>query len=237
MREEDARELRRLIPQLLRLLTDVASGSRDPSDADAEYRLLHREIRRLLTAYGEECICPWRNAWEWAGRSAKDPDWEQTLVNRAQKARFLCGLEEPPPWTLEDYFRDGDPDDVPFRDEFVASLEPHKQQILIAALERELAFRGTRVLEARTDGHLMGCSGARGEKTTVKMYKIRHGSAFGEVVLRVFFETASGFRLVLLHGYDKGADASDSREEQEAKIACQRRSDLMRQRAAGMAQA
>lgn len=62
MTEEDAKELRRLIPQLLQVLSDIASGARDPGDADAEYRHLHREVRRILTAYGEECICPWRNA-------------------------------------------------------------------------------------------------------------------------------------------------------------------------------
>jgi hypothetical protein len=58
MREEDANEPRRLIPTLLDLLASIASGARDPSDAAAEYVHLHREVRRILTAYGEECICP-----------------------------------------------------------------------------------------------------------------------------------------------------------------------------------
>lgn len=237
MTEEDAKDLRRLIPQLLQVLSDIASGARDPGGADEEYRHLHREVRRILTAYGEECICPWHNAWEWFGRAARDPDWQRTLAERAQKARFLCGLDEPPPWAFEDYFRDGDPDDVPFGDEFVASLEPHKKVVLQTALDEQLAFRGTGVLEDWTAGHTMECSGARGSRTRVMMFKIRKGSDFGEVVLRVFFETASDYRLVLLHGYDKGADPSTVRERQEAKVACQRRSDLMRQRAAGIVRA
>lgn len=130
--------------------------------------------------------------------------------------------------------RDGDPDDVPFWDEFVAGLDHHKQVVLQTALDTELAFRGTRLLEDWTVAHTMECSGKPGFRTNVKMFKIRAGSAFGEVVLRVFFETASDYRLVLLHGYDKGADPSEARERQEAKIACARRSDLMRQRDAGI---
>jgi len=233
VREEDANELRRLIPTLLDLLTSVASGARDPSDAAAEYVHLHREVRRILTAYGEECICPWPNVWGWAGTAARDASWQVTLAKRALKARILCGLDEPPPWTFDDYFRDGDLNDMPFWDEFVASLEPHKQAVLDASLTRELAFRGPGVLDDWTKGHPMQCSGTRGSRTNVMMFKIREGSPYGEVVLRVFFITASDYRLVLLHGYDKGADVSDARERREADVACDRRADVLRQRATG----
>ena len=43
---------------------------------------------------------------------------------------------------------------------------------------------------------------------------------------RVFFDTAPGRTIVLLHGYDKGAGDSPSRERREADEACRRREDL-----------
>jgi hypothetical protein len=147
----------------------------------------------------------------------------------------MCGLDEPPPWKLEDYQRGGDPADVPFWDEFVAGLEPTKQVILDASLSRELAFRGLGILDDWTKGHPMPCSDRPGARTSVFMFKVRQGSGTGEVMLRVFFMTASGYRLILLHGYDKGADTDDAREQREAVEACARREDVMRQRAAGTA--
>jgi hypothetical protein len=233
VKDEDAAGLRRLIPLLLELLTAVATGDKEPTEAAADYRHLHGEVRRILVSYGEECICPWPNVFGWAGTAAKDPDWQLNLVRRASKARILCGLDEPPPWTLVDFYRDGNPDDVPFWNEFAASLEPQKQAILDASLTRELAFRGMGVMDDRTKGHTMPCSDKPGARTNVFMFKIRQGSGAGEVLLRVFFITASGYRLVLLHGYDKGADTDDAREQREAAEACARREDVVKQRAAG----
>jgi len=62
------------------------------------------------------------------------------------------------------------------------------------------------------------------------MYKIREGAGQGEVQLRVFFVTRGDYTLVLLHGYDKGADLDKARELREAAIACERRLDVLRQR-------
>lgn len=45
-------------------------------------------------------------------------------------------------------------------------------------------------------------------------------------MLRVFFDTAPGHTIVLVHGYDKGADPSGSGERAEANTACERRADL-----------
>jgi hypothetical protein len=61
------------------------------------------------------------------------------------------------------------------------------------------------------------------------MYKIRQGEGQGEVALRVFFVTDDGFRLVLLHGYDKGSDLDPARELREAEVACERRLDFYSQ--------
>jgi hypothetical protein len=233
LKDQDREDLRRLIPELLALLSSVASGERDAVSAGGEYGYLHPEVRRILGAYGEECICPWPTIFGWAGTAVKSADWEALLAERATKSRLLCGLDEPPPWTLEDYLRDGNEDDTPFWTEFAATLEPHKQAILLSGLRRELSFYGTRIIDNDTKGHLMQCSGTRGAKTSVFMYKIREGAPQGEVHLRVFFITGGvGYRLVLLHGYDKGADVDKARELREAEVACQRRLDVLRQRSA-----
>lgn len=233
LKDEDAAELRRLIPLLLDLLTAVADGDQAPTEAAVDYRHLHGEVRRILASYGEECICPWPNVYGWAGTAWKDAEWQVNLARRASKARILCGLDEPPPWTLIDYYRAGNANDVPFWNEFVASLEPHKQAILDTSLTRELAFRGLGVMDDWTKGHPMPCSDKPGARTNVFMFKIRQGSGAGEVLLRVFFVTASAYRLVLLHGYDKGADTDEAREQREAAEACVRREDVLKQRTAG----
>jgi hypothetical protein len=227
MREHDAAELRGLLPLLLDLLAKVASGEVQPWDADADYRRLHSEVRAILTAYGEPCVCPWPTVWGWHGTAAADPDWQTTLARRASKARILCGLDEPPPWTFIDYYRRGDQDDVPFWADFAGNLEPHKQAILDDSLNRELAFLGPGVMSDWAKGHLMPCSDKPGSRTRVYMYKIREGAGQGEVVLRVFFMTTANYRLVLLHGYDKGADPDPARESREADEACGRRDDYL----------
>lgn len=229
MREKDAAELRRLLPLLLELLAKVASGDLQPWDADADYRRLHGEVRAILAAYNEPCVCPWPTVWGWHGTATADPDWQSTLAKRASKTRLLCGLDEPPPWTFVDYYRHRDQDDVPFWTEFVANLEPHKQVILDTSLHRELAFLGPGVMSDWTKGHVMPCSDRPGSRTRVYMYKIREGSGQGEVVLRVFFMTTANYRLVLLHGYDKGADPDPAREDREADEACVRRDDYLNQ--------
>lgn len=235
MTDEDAAELRRLIPRLLAVLSAVASGDQDPTEAEVAYRQLHGDVRAILSKYGEACICPWPNVYGWAGTAAKDENWQVSLANRAARARILCRLDEPPPWTLEDYYRNGDPDDVPFWSEFAAGLPPTKQVILDASLTRELAFRGLDILGDWTKGHPMPCSDKPGARTRVFMFKIRQGSGAGEVVVRVFFTSGSAYRLILLHGYDKGADPDDAREQGEAAEACARLQDLLNQRAAGAA--
>jgi hypothetical protein len=230
VKDQDRQELCRLIPELLALLASVASGQRDPLSARDEYGYLHPEVRRILAVYGAECICPWPTVFGWSGVAAKSPDWQTLLAGRSAKARLLCGLDEPPPWTLGDYFRNGNENDTPFWSEFARSLEPHKQAILMAGLRRELAFYGPSIMDNDAKGHSMQCSGTRGSRTWVFMYKIREGAGQGEVQLRVFFVTRGDYTLVLLHGYDKGADLDKARELREAAIACERRLDVLRQR-------
>ena len=234
MNEADRETLRRSLPLLIGLLKSVAAGERNSWEAADDYLHLHSEVRRVLAAYGESCVCPWPNIYGWAGTAAKwaerGDDWNQLLARQAAKARILCGLDEPPPWELVDYFRNGDPSDTPFWAEFFDSLEDHKQVILRTHLEKELAYRGPAVCDDPATGHTWRCSGRPGNTTKVFMYKIRQGHGLGEVVLRVFFVTDRGYKLVLLHGYDKGADADPASERREANEACARRVDEVSRR-------
>ena len=133
MREQDAAELRGLLPLLLDLLAKVASGEVQPWDADADYRRLHSEVRAILTAYGEPCVCPWPTVWGWHGTAADDPDWQTTLAKRASSARILCGLDEPPPWTF--IAGEAEPGEQP---EDTAVREVKEETALDVAIERML---------------------------------------------------------------------------------------------------
>ena len=96
MKEEDAVELRSLLPALLELLAAIASGEREAVDAANDYLYLHHQVRRLLSAHGEECICPWPNVWGWQGYAAKLEDPEAWLLTRAAQARILGGTRQTP---------------------------------------------------------------------------------------------------------------------------------------------
>jgi hypothetical protein len=61
------------------------------------------------------------------------------------------------------------------------------------------------------------------------MFKIEEGASSSRVVLRVFYDTAPGHTIALLHGYDKGRHDGDLREASEAKEACDRRQDFQKQ--------
>lgn len=228
MEERSRNRLRELIPAQEAVLRDVASGRRSAVDAEADYKRLHSELRQILTADGRGCMCPWGSIQQWAWTAAGNPGWEAVLDGLVDPYKVLAGDTAKVPWALIDYRRNGDPDDVPF-EIFEAGLEPHKQAILVESLTRELAFRGPAVIDDPTKGHKMDCDTRARPKKTVFMYKIRQGHAAGEVVLRVFFMTAPGYRLVVLHGYDKGADPDAARELAETAEACARRTDVVRQ--------
>lgn len=234
MQELDRARLRELLPTLLQLLESVASGDRTAAEADREYRLLHTEVRSLLALENQECICPWPNVWGWEGTARKSDDWQALLASRATKPRIIAGLEEPPLWELTDYWRNGNRGDAPFWSEFAETLEPEKQAILIDSLDHELAIRGLEMVRDPSKLHQMPCNEKRGQRTKVWMYKVREGAGAGEVQLRIFFEPDTHRRLVLLHGYDKGADLDNARELREAAVACTRRQDYLAQRAAGL---
>jgi hypothetical protein len=218
--------LRDLLATQKALLSAVASGARAPNDAEADYRRVHSDLRQILTAENRNCVCPWGSVHQWAAYAGASAGWEDLLEGLIGPYEVLAADTDEAPWRLVDYLRNGDPDDIPFS-EFEASLEPHKAVILDTALRRDLAIRGPSVIDDWTRGHKMVCDAKSRPKKTVFMYKIKHGHATGEVILRVFFMTAPGHCLVLLHGYDKGADLDPAQEGREAAEACLRRSDVI----------
>ena len=223
--------LRDLLATQKALLHGVASGARAATDAEADYRRVHSDLRQILTAEGRKCVCPWGSIHQWAASAGARADWESVLDGLMGPYEILAGDTAEAPWRLIDYHRNGDPNDMPFTD-FETGLEPHKWVILDASLRGELAFRGPSVIDDKTKGHKMDCDTKARPKKTVFMYKIQRGHGTGDVVLRVFFMTAPGGCLVLLHGYDKGADPGPARELRETAEACVRRADMVRHLAA-----
>lgn len=231
MDDETRLRLRDLLTAQKTLLRAVASGERTAMEADADYRRVHSDLRQILKDENKPCPCPWASVHQWAAYAGASADFEDLIDSLIAPYEILAADRDEAPWRLVDYLREGNPDDIPFT-EFEASLEPHKAVILEESLKRDLAFRGPSVIDDKTRGHKMDCDTKARPKKTVFMYKIKHGHATGEVILRVFFITAPGHCLVLLHGYDKGADLDPAREDREAAEACRRRADVIRRLAA-----
>jgi len=214
-----------LIEKQEELLILVAN---DPSLANSlsnQYKSQHRELRSILAKEGKPCFCVEDSLMPWAYSPHSDPASELDLRKAPLGPLFKTEIQAV--WTLALYRQNGDEKDIPFIDEFALNLSDEQFTVLNDSLRGELSVEGTSLLRNRSKEHLMPCGGR--PKVTVPMYKIEEGAPSGRVVLRVFFETTSNHTIVLLHGYDKGADDSEHREKAETAVACQRRLDLQRQ--------
>lgn len=227
MEKHDRERARELIARQRDLLAAVAEGRRAPDEADAEYKRTHVELRALLARHTLPCFCPWGSVKPWAYGGYGD--WPAEIERMATPLRDIIEPPERTVWRLVLYRRNGDPDDLPFDQEFEASLSQEKWAVLDASLREELAQHGTTLLTNQKKSHPMPCPGVHRPQPSVDMYKIREAASSGRVVLRVFFETAAEHTIVLLHGYDKGRADSETRQRAEAKVACQRRADLLSQ--------
>jgi hypothetical protein len=224
--EAERLQLAALIEDQERLLVEVAT---DPDTADArepEYLERHQLIRARLAPLGRPCYCVVGSLQPW--RWTPHPELEEELDRLRTPLRDLLTIGGPT-WRLVLYRRNGLPTDLPFLDDFALTLGDEHFEVLDTSLERELAVLGTSLMPNRKKMHGYGCTGSERPKRSVPMYKIEEGAPSVRVVLRVFFETAPDHRIVLLHGYDKGADDSDARERREADVACGRALDLQRQ--------
>jgi hypothetical protein len=195
------------------LLRSMADGTRTPLDSKDEYLGRHAELRNLLQAAGLPCYCPWNNVWAWSGRVAQvGAAWPAELAKlRAPFAAILGTAPVPPAWKLQylDEFIEG----------FVASLSQVKQIVLDRHLKDELAVSGLTLLENRQKLESVDCR--RGGN--IFEYKIQTKSSDTEFKLRIFLDTAPGNVLVLLHGFDKGANDSKAYQSTQIEVACGRR--------------
>ncbi len=224
MNENERQELRDLIDEQARLLAAIAADPSLGDDVKVEYRERHRAIRVRLPN-NLPCFCVWGSIETW--QYTPHPDLQDELDRmRAPLAGLL--YQEDARWRLALYRRNGEPADLPFLDEFALQLGDAHFDVLEASLQSELAVLGTNLLVDRRKAHTFDCKGGR-PKTAVFMHKIEEGTPSVRVVLRVFFETAPNRTIVLLHGYDKGADDSERAERREAAVACERLRDLKAQ--------
>lgn len=226
MDEKQRRRARELILAQEQLLVSVATGQREADEADGEYKARHRELRQLLAIDTRPCLCPWGSVMPWA--FAFYADWRAELDGLMAPLRDLLIESAAAPWRLVCYRRNRAGDDLPF-DAFESSLTDEQWVVLDESLQHELAREGTDLLRNDRKMHTMPCGGGRHPQPSVLMYKIREGTPSSEVVLRIFFDTAPGRTIVLLHGYDKGDDISDRTEAVGARIACGYRHDLLAQ--------
>lgn len=231
--EPDHRErLRSLLAVQRVLLADVAARIRTPDLAEADYRRNHQALRPILVSSDVgHCVCPWGTVFAWWGYAQSTEDWEVELEKLFAPFAHLVE-DDDLRWRIEPYWRNGDENDQPFRDEFVAHLSEEAQVVLDQSLQRELAVRGLELLGHGSKGETCHCRGGG----NVFEYKIEEGAPSGRVVLRVFFDTAPDQTLVLLHGYVKGAGDSKRRQSREIGVACGRRQDLLAQIAAAASQ-
>jgi hypothetical protein len=226
MLEADRIQLGSWIDAQERLLVEVATEPEIAPEREAEYLERHRLIRAFLSSLGQPCYCVAGSLEPW--RWTPHPDLDNELARMRAPLRDLLAPGEPN-WRLVVYRRGGSPEDLPFLEEFALTLGDEHFDVLDTSLQRELTVLGTGLLPNPKKMHVFGCQGAARPKRTVPMYKIEEGAPSVRVVLRVFFETAPGHTIVLLNGYDKGADDGAARERREADVACDRALDLQRQ--------
>lgn len=224
--EEERETIRDLIIEQTRLLTTIAGDPTLVDDqAEREYRERHNALSSRLIPLGLRCFCVSGSIVPWQYSPHPELETEFNLM-QAPFAEILGGPG--PRWRLVLYRRDGDPDDLPFLADFVESLGEEAFDVLDSSLERELEVHGTDLMANDRKMHVFECRGGHPTPSVI-MYKIEEGAPSVRVVLRVFFETAPGHTIVLLHGYNKGAADSDRRERREANVACRYRRELLEQ--------
>ncbi len=160
---------------------------------------------------------------------------------QSQGGQAVAGESEGPgEWTLRVYEAlDGT---RPF-EAFLAGLDPYRREVLVIALRTVLAHQGHNV-----------CSSEWGKALRQGLYEFRvrrslsalcHAAGIEvpagfqtdqKVLLRVFFAVEGQRIVLLLGGYDKGADPSEKRQEREiaaARKLLAEHKDTERRRASG----
>jgi phage-related protein len=228
----DPAAARQILAAQERLLLDVASGVRPPDDAQADYASGHDSLRIVAKGLGlAKCPCPWSHVRQWHSMAAAyAPGEVEPLLDGhfSEIRRSLNDRQDLPKYELKLYRRGGDPADRPFLTWQQRDLSETRQVVLDANLKGTLARLGPEVSRDPTQGEKI----RRGTRSVTE-FKVRcDAKAYGfpqeSIHLRVFFITKES-QIVLLHGYDKGTDASDKRQQRELDVAFRRLTDFEQQ--------
>ena len=215
----------------------VVQICRDPNVAAKlakDYELIQRDLRVLLSELDEddEDPLPWRDVWHLLEITTGTED--EALANfsavvSGYQALFGGLRRAKPQWELEFYEEAGRHPVI----EWAKKLPKSLRASLFVALERILAYDGPEVANNSGRGRRLGkglyefkiglCAAQ-----TADLFPGREGETEPEgpakerTCLRVFFAVEDGRLLLLLAGYDKGADAGRRRQAQEIEIARRR---------------
>ena len=204
----------------------VVQICRDPNVAAKlakDYELIQRDLRVLLSELDEdtEDVLPWRDVWHLLEITTGTEDEAIARFNAVvsgYQALFDGLRRAKPQWELEFYEEAGRHPVI----EWAKKLPKSRRASLFVALERILAYDGPEVANNSGRGRRLGKGlyefkiGLCAEQPA-DLFPGRDGETAPEgpakegTCLRVFFAVHNGRLLLLLAGYDKGADDGGSR--------------------------
>jgi hypothetical protein len=215
----------------------VVEICRDPNVAAMlakDYEQIQDDLRALLSELDEDAEdpLPWRDVWHLLEITTGTEDEALAKFNAAvsgYQALFNGIRRAGPQWELEFYEEAGRHPVI----EWAKKLPKSRRASLFVALERILAYDGPEVANNSGRGRRLGqglyefkiglCAAQ-----TADLFPGRDGETEPEgpakerTCLRVFFAVDNGRLLLLLAGYDKGADDGRRRQAQEIEIARRR---------------
>jgi hypothetical protein len=215
----------------------VVEICRDPNAAAKlakDYEQVQGDLRVLLSELDEDAqdVLPWRDVWhllEIATGTESEVVAAFNAVVSGYQALFNGTQRAGPQWELEFYEEAGRHPVI----EWAKKLPKSRRASLFVALERILAYDGPEVANNSGRGRRLG-KGLYEFKIglpaaqTADLFPGRDGESEPEgpakerTCLRVFFAVEDGRLLLLLAGYDKGADDGRRRQAQEIEIARRR---------------
>jgi hypothetical protein len=215
----------------------VVEICRDPNAAAKlakDYEQIQDDLRDLLSELDEdtEDVLPWRDVWHLLEITTGTEDEALAKFNAVvgdYQALFSGIRRAGPQWELE-FYEEARRHPVI---EWAKKLPKSRRASLFVALERILAYDGPEVANNSGRGRRLGqglyefkiglCAAQ-----TADLFPGRDGETEPEgpakerTCLRVFFAVDNGRLLLLLAGYDKGADDGRRRQAQEIEIARRR---------------
>jgi phage-related protein len=215
---------------------DVAGEVKSPEEAQPDYAGQHEALKAVAKGLGiSKCPCPWSHVRQWHSIATACAPREVTalLDDRFSEIRqALNDLQDRPKFKLTLYRRRGNPADHPFLTWQQRDLSETKQVVLDAQLKGTLARLGPEVARDPTQGERISRSGRSVIEFKIRCDAKAYGCPQEALHLRVFF-IAKASQIVLLHGYDKGTDSSEKRQQREIGEAFRRLTDYEQQKNRG----